>query len=883
MVATDQGGVISGHNPAAYNKSNPLVLFIIQATIIIATTRGLNVFISRFRQPRVISEVLGGIILGPSVLGNIPRFNSTIFPADSLPYLKLVADLGLVLYLFLVGVELDLRLLTRNAKIALSISAAGMILPFALGTAVGYGLYDVNNLPNVTFPNFLLFIGVAMSITAFPVLARIVTELKLLRTNVGITALCAAVGDDVTAWVLLALVVSILNSSNTLTALYVFLLALAWTLILAFVIRPILLRIIVTTGSNDNGPSVTMMSLTLLLVFISAFVTDSIGVHAIFGGFMVGVIIPHDGGFALGINEKLEDLVHIIFLPLYFALSGLKTQIGLLDDGTLWGYVFLVIFVAMFGKICGVTLIARLGKMSWRESLTVGVFMSFISAKIFAILVVMAIVTTCLTTPLVTYLYPRKYHKSYPYKTGNDGKLAIETIRTRGSDDTLGEKTQPNKILVVLNHVEYLPAMMTLIQLLRPSRSFTKPLAINSSEKKERPQSMVETENSTNHQAILLDSSTPAISSQDLITVNALRLIELTERLTTIMKLHETEETILHDPIMNVFRTFGQMHFVNVKANLAVVRFDEFPDRVAQSAKETSSDLVIIPWSGAGTITEDPSNSHDIIMGSRENKNTSPHTAHFVQKVFSEVSTNVGVFVDRGLGVVPGGFSLESDSSHTIKIFFPFFGGIDDREALTFVARLIEHPYISAIVILRIKKFTESIANDTSISVVTDSKFDANTKKRDEITADAALTRPSLTHQISSATIPNVGDHTVDRGVSEEADQTLISHYFDVGRGALISNSKISYNEVVSTTPMQTVIQRAKEVVSRKDLVVIGRGRVNAAISHREEWIELIKKDGMMGYSHDNLIRKSLGIPAEGLLVGGVPASILVIQGKKHT
>ncbi|CAG8444746.1 3449_t:CDS:2 [Ambispora leptoticha] len=883
-----QGGILSGHEPTEYNPSNPLVLFIIQATIIICATRGLNFIASHFRQPRVISEVLGGIILGPSVLGRIPHFNETIFPTSSLPFLNLAASLGLVLYLFLVGLELDLRLLTRNAKVALSISAAGMIIPFALGSAVGYGLYHLNDLPDVTFPNFLLFLGVAMSITAFPVLARIVTELKLIRTKVGVTALCAAVGDDVTAWVLLALVVSILNSSSTITALYVFLLAIAWTLILFFIIRPILLRIIVATGSDVNGPTVTMMSLTLLLVLISALITDAIGVHAIFGGFMVGVIIPHDGGFALGVNEKLEDLVHIVFLPLYFALSGLNTSIDLLNDGTAWGYVFLVIFLAMLGKISGATLVARICKMTWRESLTVGVFMSckglvelivlniglsagVISPKIFVILVVMAIVTTCLTTPLVTYLYPPKYHSSPGGENiENGGKLTIETIDSRRSEDTLREKTKPNKILVVLNNIEYLPAMMTLIQLLRPLRTFTKPSAINLSEKKEKSSKSPQT----------IADNMP-ILSQDLITVNALRLVELTDRMTTIMKGHETEETVLHDPIMNVFRAFGRMHFVNVRANLSVVRFDEFPGRVAQSAKETTSELVIIPWSGAGAITEDPFNSHDIIVGSRENKNTGPHTASFVQNVFSEVPTNVGVFVDRGLGVVPGGFSLEQDSSLTIKVFFPFFGGVDDREALIFVTRLIEHPYVTA-TILRIKKSTEPTVNDTSL-IVTDSNFDSNnTGNQDEITSDALPTRPSLTHQISSATIPIVDNNKVDRGISEEADQNLITSFFGVGRGTLISNSRITYKEIVSATPMQTAIQRAKEVVSRKDLVIVGRGRANAAISHREEWVEVIKNIGMMGYSHDNLTRKTLGLLAEGLLIGGVPASVLVIQGKKN-
>ncbi|CAG8652237.1 7329_t:CDS:2, partial [Paraglomus occultum] len=372
MSSKQGGGVLTGMKPTTVDPTNPLVLLIIQVVIIVLVTRSLNIVLSRLQQPRVISEVIGGIILGPSVFGRIPGFNDTIFPEASLPYLKLVADLGLVLYLFLVGVELDPRMVMKRARMSISISAAGIVIPFALSVAVSLGLYKINDSTRGdSFTSFLLFIGVAMAITAFPVLARIITELKLLHTRVGSTALCAAVGDDITAWVLLALVVSIINASNSLTALYIFLLAIAWGLLLIFLVRPVLLTLIIRTNSHINGPTVAMMAITLILVLTSAFITDIIGVHSIFGAFMVGVIIPHSDGFALGITEKIEDLISILFIPIYFALSGLHTQIGLLNDGASWGYVFLVIFVAMFGKISGCGIVARMYGLDWRESLTV--------------------------------------------------------------------------------------------------------------------------------------------------------------------------------------------------------------------------------------------------------------------------------------------------------------------------------------------------------------------------------------------------------------------------------------------------------------------------------------------------------------------------------
>ncbi|KAG9284429.1 hypothetical protein G9A89_023686 [Geosiphon pyriformis] len=871
MAATEQGGIVSGHNPAEVNAKNPLLLFIIQTVIIICVTRGLNLALSRFRQPRVISEVLGGIILGPSVFGQIPHFMDNIFPAASLTYLNLVANLGLVLYLFLVGVELDLKLLTKRIRVSLTISIAGMVLPFALGAAVSYGLYNVNNLPNVTYGNFLLFMGVAMAITAFPVLARIITELNLLKTKVGLTALCAAVGDDVAAWILLALTVSIINSSNSLTALYVFMLAIGWTVVVFVIIRPIFLKLIVATNSNNTGPSLTMMALTLLLVLTSAFVTEAIGIHFIFGGFMVGVIIPHDGRFALGVTEKLEDLISILFLPIYFALSGLKTKIGLLNDATAWGYVFLVIFVAMTGKITGVTTVARLNKMSWRESFTIGIFMSckglvelivlnigleakVISEKVFAIMVVMAIVTTCLTSPLALWVYPKKYHKAEGLTHLDEEKsgktLAVDS---RTSETTVQEKPRLRKLLVVLNQIEYLPAMMTLIQLLRPSRTTTKPIPQQNGEKGE------------NLKADTIFTS----ASPEAITINALRLIELTQRTTSIMQLYETEETVLLDPIMNVFRTFGQLSFINVKANLAVLRLDEFSEQVAQSAEDTSSDMIIIPWAGAGTIIQDPSNTHDIILGSREEKNTSPQVANFIQGVFSHAPTNVGIFVDRGLGLLPKVIDKldENSSSLNIKVFLPFFGGADDREALSFVVRLLDNSNVTA-AILRIRKSAEPTENDTILS---------NTQLI-EHDSEIPLQKPTLSHQISAATIRSTPDLTAKKKASEEADQALLTQYFANGRGSIIYKSRLTYREIVSATPLQTAIQQAKDIVSRKDLVVVGRGRVDSLINHREEWSEVIRKIGMMGYGSDNLTRKSLGDLAEGLLVGGVPASVLIIQ-----
>ena len=207
-------------------------------------------------------------------------------------------------------------------------------------------------------------------------LCRILTELKLLHNEVGVVVLSAGVGNDVVGWVLLALCVALVNAGSGITALYVLLTAVAYVIFLVYAVRPVFLWILRRTGSIQNGPTQAIVALTILLTLASSFFTGIIGIHPIFGGFVVGLICPHDGGFAIKLTEKIEDLVGVLFLPLYFALSGLNTNIGLLDTGITWAYVVGVIAVAFIGKIVGGTIAARLTKMVWRESLTVGVLMS---------------------------------------------------------------------------------------------------------------------------------------------------------------------------------------------------------------------------------------------------------------------------------------------------------------------------------------------------------------------------------------------------------------------------------------------------------------------------------------------------------------------------
>lgn len=235
-----------------------------------------------------------------------------------MPNLTLVANIGLVFFLFLVGLEVDLRIMLRNARVAIGVSALGMILPFGLGCAIAVGIYNTftAGASQASFGLFLLFMGVSFSITAFPVLARILTELKLLQTVVGVVTLSAGVGNDVTGWVLLALTVALVNAGNGITVLYVILCSIGIILLLVFLVRPVFIHFAKKNNGLHRGPSEMMMAVIILLVLVCAFYTDVIGVHAIFGGFLVGLIIPHDHGYAVRVTEKIEDFISALFLPL---------------------------------------------------------------------------------------------------------------------------------------------------------------------------------------------------------------------------------------------------------------------------------------------------------------------------------------------------------------------------------------------------------------------------------------------------------------------------------------------------------------------------------------------------------------------------------------
>ncbi|PKA15589.1 cation:proton antiporter [Leptospira haakeii] len=426
----------------------PLPLLLLQIGVVIAATRVMGKLAVLVRQPFVVGEILAGILLGPSLFGLLfPEQYQFLFPKVSLSSLQLLSQIGLVFFMFVVGMELDLKFLRNQADSAILISHASILLPFLLGAILALSIYKTLAPPEVTFLSFSLFMGIGMSITAFPVLARIVQERGLTKTKLGGLALTCAASDDLTAWCLLAVVIALVQAGGLLAALFTIILAIIYVIIMWKVVQPAMHR---AGGIFTNREAFTKMAVALFLLFpiASAWITESIGIHALFGAFLAGVVMPDKPKLRTLLAEKVEDLSTAIFLPLFFALTGIRTQIGLLNQGNLWWDFAMVLTVAIVGKFAGSAIAARASGNSWKDSLSLGALMNtrglmelivlnigydigVLSAHIFSMMVLMALVTTYMTGPSLN-LIERIF--SVVKDKREEGILLAFALHSRGVD-----------------------------------------------------------------------------------------------------------------------------------------------------------------------------------------------------------------------------------------------------------------------------------------------------------------------------------------------------------------------------------------------------------------------------------------------------------------
>jgi Kef-type K+ transport system membrane component KefB len=570
---------------------------------------------------------------------------------------------------------------------------------------------------------------------AFPVLCRILTELKLLQTPVGVVVLSAGIGNDVTGWILLALCVALVNSGAGITAVWILLVAIGYALFLVFGIRPAFLWILRRTGSLQNGPPQSVVALTILMVLASAFFTGVIGIHPIFGAFMVGLICPHEGGFAIKLTEKIEDLVSVLFLPLYFALSGLSTNLGLLDNGITWAYVVGVTSIAFTAKIAGGTFASWLNGLVFRESLTIGVLMSckglvelivlniglqakILSTRTFTIFVVMALVTTFATTPLTTLLYPKWYQdKLDMWKKGKidwDGNpiLPDDTSSSRAKDSSEASRPTVARSLLVYLRLDGLPSLFTLVSLMgNPTATSTRKIR----------------QHHTFEDRVVPNTKEADTALQKLrspLKMHGLRLFELTDRDSSVMQVSEIQSYASRDPIIKAFQAFATLNNLATTGGISVIPEHSYANTLLSQARDSASDLVIIPWSETGSMSEQPSFTE---ASQWRDPLANKAFASFVDEIFEKAANmHVGVFVDRSILPASRAFRIRGQERPTrmltrtstgislqdhqkpvltasnsgYHLLVPFFGGEDDCFAVRLALQIAYNEDVTVTILL---------------------------------------------------------------------------------------------------------------------------------------------------------------------------------------
>lgn len=399
-----------------HNVESPLGILLLQIITIIFISKFFGRLLKSIGQPSVVGEMIGGIFLGPSCVGTwLPGLSHFLFAPASLLNLQYFSALGMSFFMFIIGMDLDISQLRKKTAHVLLISHFSIIFPYFLGVCLAYFLYLPFAPEGVSFLAFALFIGISMSITAFPVLARILQERQLSKTPMGMMALTCSAAGDLTAWCILAAIVAIVKAGSLMSAMLTIVLAIIFVLFMLLVVR-VQVKKLYDRLEQEDSLNKTMVLIVFIVLLSSSYIAEMIGIHALFGAFLAGVVMPQQLKFREMLIVKIEDVSVLLLLPLFFALTGLRTQIGLLNNAELWGVFAALFFVAVSGKFGGSALIAHFSGYSWKDSISMGALMNtrglmeliilnigadlgVLSPSIFAMMVLMALGTTFMTGP----------------------------------------------------------------------------------------------------------------------------------------------------------------------------------------------------------------------------------------------------------------------------------------------------------------------------------------------------------------------------------------------------------------------------------------------------------------------------------------------------
>ncbi|KAK8957730.1 Cation/H(+) antiporter 15 [Platanthera zijinensis] len=636
MITTN--GFWEGVNPLRY----AFPIFVLQLIIVVLTTRLLVIILRPLRQPRVIAEIIGGVLLGKSVMGQLKGFGATFFPQQSLLVLATVANLGLILFIFLVGVEMDPAIFRRMGRRALVIALAGMSLPFGIGSATSF-LFRHHISDDVREAPFLLFMGVTLSVTAFPVLARILAETKLLNTELGRTAMSAAIVNDLCAWILLAISLSLADSQGSpLVSIWMIAAAAGFVLFCFYVVRPAL-RWMERRAAAKGADGVTDFQLCAIMagLMLAALATDAIGVHVVFGAFVYGLVVP-SGAMGKAVVEKLEDFVTGVMLPLFFVMSGLRTNLRSMKDPVTAVLLLLVFLIASMTKIVGTVLVSAFYGMPFRDGLALGFLMNtrglvemivlnigsdrqVLDDEAFAMMVVSSVIMTSTVLPVVTSIY-RPSRRLIGYKR--------RTIQRTKPDAEL-------RMLACFHSPRQISPILSLLSLSNPTK-------------------------------------------RSPVFLYALHLVELTGRASTLIAAASacTSPTSTH-PSAPQYSFVSPSPFISIHLLSAASPFITMHHDVSRIAEEKHAALILLPF-----------HKHLAVDGTLEAA-SNPGLRTLNINLLSSAPCSVALLVDRGLASI---------ASRRIAILF--LGGPHDREALAFAWRMADD-HLASVSLIRYLPLTD--------------------------------------------------------------------------------------------------------------------------------------------------------------------------------